>query len=90
MCKTIKQKVKFAASPGEVYRLLVDSKSHAAFSGKPARIDARPGGRFSSYDGAISGIVVDLESGRRVVQAWRERHWGKMKKYFGARLISGR
>jgi len=71
MCKTIKQKVKFKTSPKVVYELLVDSRKHSAFSGEKAVISRKIGGRFSAYSGYISGINVDLNSGKRIVQAWR-------------------
>jgi uncharacterized protein YndB with AHSA1/START domain len=73
MCKTIKQKVKFRASPLSVYNLIADGKSHQAFTGNLASNDNTIGGRFSSYGGSISGINVDLVPGKRIVQAWRER-----------------
>ena len=57
MCKTIKQRVKFKASPDTVYNLLADSRKHAAVTGKAANISRK----------------VDLVPGRRIVQAWRHR-----------------
>jgi uncharacterized protein YndB with AHSA1/START domain len=73
MCKTIQLKVRFNAPPERVYQLLTDARAQRAFSGSPASIDLRPGGRFSIQAGRITGIVVDLEPKKRVVQAWRER-----------------
>jgi uncharacterized protein YndB with AHSA1/START domain len=75
VCKTIKLKTRFQASPESVYRLLVDPREQRAFSGEPARAEPRPGAKFSAYGGRISGIVVDLLPGRRVVQAWRAREF---------------
>ncbi len=43
MCKTIKQKVTFKASPKIIYDLLVDSKSHSAFTGQKAHISKKVG-----------------------------------------------
>ena len=71
MCKTIKQKVKFKASPETVYTLLADSKQHSAFTGRKAEISPKDGGRFSIDAGRISGVNVDLAPGKRIVQAWR-------------------
>lgn len=71
MCKTIKQKVKFKASPKAVYDLLADSKKHSAFSAHEANISKKIGGRFSVFSGGIRGIIVDLVPGKRIVQAWR-------------------
>ncbi len=71
MCKTIKQTVKFKASPKEVYHLLADSKEHSAFTGDKATIGKKAGDRFSAYSGYVTGINVDLSPAKRIVQAWR-------------------
>jgi hypothetical protein len=57
MCKTISQKVRFKAEPGDVYRLLVTDAEQV---GRP----------FVMGEG--TGIVVDLAPAERVVRAWRE------------------
>jgi uncharacterized protein YndB with AHSA1/START domain len=75
MCKTIKQKVKFKAPPLAVYELLTDEKMHRAFTGKSAFIDQTVGGRFSTYSGSITGVIVNLLPGKRIVQAWQERNF---------------
>lgn len=40
-------------------------------TGSPAKVDGRVGGRFSAWDGYISGSTLELEPDRRIVQAWR-------------------
>jgi activator of HSP90 ATPase len=72
MCKTIKQKVKFSASPETIYEFLTDSKKLTAVTGKKASV-GKPGSPFSIYKGTVTGIMVDLLPGKRIVQAWRER-----------------
>jgi len=59
------------ASPKEVYDAWLTSKSHAAITGSPARVSARPGGRFTAWDGYIAGKNLKLVPGRRIVQTWR-------------------
>lgn len=73
MCKTIKQRVKFRLDPEQVYRLLADSKAHAALTGQKAEISRKVGGAFSTRGGRVSGINVDLVPGQRLVQAWRRK-----------------
>jgi uncharacterized protein YndB with AHSA1/START domain len=75
MCKTIKQKVKFKASPEAVYRVLTDAKRHALLTGESAKIARKVGGAFSTRAGRVRGILVDLVPGKRVVQAWRSREF---------------
>jgi uncharacterized protein YndB with AHSA1/START domain len=75
MCKTIKQRVKFKASPATVYDLLADSKRHSAVTGRTATISRKIGGTFSASGKDVSGIIVDLVPGQRIVQAWRHRRF---------------
>jgi uncharacterized protein YndB with AHSA1/START domain len=75
MCKTIKQRVKFKASPATVYDLLADSRKHSAVTGRKASISPRIGGAFSASGNDVSGVNVDLVPGRRIVQAWRHRRF---------------
>lgn len=73
MCKTIKQKVKFRASPDQVFRWLADSKQHTKLTGQKAKIPRKLGGAFSTRGGYVHGILVDLVPGERLVQAWRTK-----------------
>ena len=75
MCKTIKQRVTFKASPAAVYDLLADSRKHSAVTGRKATISRRIGGTFSASGNDVSGVNVDLVPGRRIVQAWRHRRF---------------
>ena len=68
--KTIKQKVVIPASPKEVYDAYVDPKKHSKFTGSKATGKAVVGGKFTAWDGYISGKFLELEDGKRVVQEW--------------------
>lgn len=59
------------ATPREIYDAWLDGRRHGAMTGAPARASARKGGRFSAWDGYITGRNLDLEPGRRIVQSWR-------------------
>lgn len=60
------------ASPKQIYDAWLDSVGHAALTGgSTAKVDPRPGGRFSAWDGYISGTTLELDPNRRIVQAWR-------------------
>src|SRR5262245_9938646 len=71
MCKTIKHKVRFKASPETIYGLLADSRKRTEVSRRKAVISDKVGGKFSTDAGQVSGVNVDLVPGRRLVQAWR-------------------
>jgi uncharacterized protein YndB with AHSA1/START domain len=75
MPKTIRQTATFKASPRAVYEALLDSRKHAAFTGRPARIERRPGGRFTAYGTYLRGVTVELVPNKRIVQLWRSRNW---------------
>jgi len=74
---TIKHGVTLNASPHEVYEALIDPAKHTAFSGAPAEINAKPGGKFSFYGGQLEGTTLELEKDRRIVQNWRSTNWPK-------------
>jgi activator of HSP90 ATPase len=73
--KTIKQKVRFQATPHEVYEALMDSERHSEFTGSKAEISREVGGRFSAYDGWIEGKNLVLEPDKKIVQTWRGEDW---------------
>lgn len=83
--RTIRQGVTIPAPPEEVYRLLMTSKGHEAFTGAPARISPRVGGTFTAWGGYIHGRNLTLVAGKRIVQAWMpaeetwpRAHWSKV------------
>jgi uncharacterized protein YndB with AHSA1/START domain len=61
----------FAASPAQVFAAWLDSKAHTAMTGAAATIDPHVGGAFMAADGYIRGRTLELDPGRRIVQAWR-------------------
>jgi len=69
-CRTIKQKVIIPASPKDVYEAYTDPKKHSAFTESKATGKPVVGGKFTSWDGYISGKYLELEDGKRVVQEW--------------------
>ena len=71
MLETIRCSTILPASPQVVYQAWLDSQGHSAFTGSPAEVDPTIGGRFTAWDGYISGITLELEPYRRIVQSWR-------------------
>ncbi len=72
---TIKQKTLIPAAPDEVYEALMDAKKHSAFTGSKATCDPKVGGKFTAWDGYISGRNLQLEKGKRIVQEWSTTDW---------------
>ncbi len=59
------------ASPERIYQAWLDSEEHTRFTGGKASVESGIGGRFTAWDGYIEGTTIELEPGRRIVQAWR-------------------
>jgi activator of HSP90 ATPase len=68
---TITQKVIIPkVSPKQVYEAYVDPKKHSEFTGSEATGKPVVGGKFTAWDGYISGKFLELEEGKRLVQEW--------------------
>ena len=57
-------------SPKQVYEAYVDPKKHSEFTDSKATGKPVIGGKFTAWDGYISGKFLELEVGKRVVQDW--------------------
>ena len=74
--KTIRQREFFpGVKPVELYDALINAKKHTAFTGAKATCVARVEGRFTAWDGYITGTNRELERGRRIVQEWKTTEW---------------
>lgn len=74
---TVTMAVEFPASPARLYRMYLDPKQHAAFTGSPVTIAARAGAKFEAFGGALSGTILQLVPNRLIVQSWRSTHFGR-------------
>jgi activator of HSP90 ATPase len=75
--RQIRHVVRLNAKPRAIYQALMNSKKHAAFTGAPAKIDAKVGGRFAAWGPHLRGVNVELIKNKRIVQAWRAKSWPK-------------
>ena len=71
MTRKIRMGTTIPAPPDEVYEAWVTGRKHAAMTGSAATSQARVGGRFTAWDGYISGKHLELAPGERIVQSWR-------------------
>lgn len=71
MTKTIEQSTYFAATAQELYDIYLDPGGHAAFTGGPVRISAKPGSKFEAFNGMLTGAMLFTVPGRQIVQRWR-------------------
>jgi len=73
--KSITQTETFSVRPIEVYEALIDAKKHSEFTGSRATSNPRVGGRFTAWDGYISGKHLKLAPGKKIVQEWQTSEW---------------
>lgn len=59
------------AKASEIYDAWLNSEGHTAMTGSAAQVDGKVGGKFTAWDGYISGTTLDLTPNQRIVQAWR-------------------
>jgi activator of HSP90 ATPase len=72
---TIKQTQFVPAPPGELYDAYLNPKIHSTFTGAETVCERFVGGKFSAWNGYITGKNVKLENGRRIVQEWQTTEW---------------
>jgi len=75
MAKTIQQSVVFPARASKLFALYADGKLHGAATGQKAAIGKAAGGRFSAFNGMITGKLLHIARNRIWVQTWRGKHW---------------
>jgi uncharacterized protein YndB with AHSA1/START domain len=73
--RILRQKQYIPAAPDNVFQALVNPKLHAAFTGAKATGAARVGGKFTAWDGFISGKHLKLQPGRYIRQEWSTSQW---------------
>ncbi len=59
------------STPEIVFDAWLDSVKHSEFTGGKAVIDPIEGGKFTAWDGYISGKILLIEENKRLIQRWR-------------------
>ena len=77
MTSIIRQQVRLPASPAQLYRMYLNSKTHTAMTGQKVRISRRVGEKFSAFNGMITGRNLLIIPNNMIVQAWRAKSWKK-------------
>lgn len=73
---TIHQVIYFKAKPAAVYDLIMDAEKHSAFTSGPVTMSREVNGVFEVFEGYCTGYNIELEKGRKIVQAWHFREDG--------------
>lgn len=77
MTPTIKQTVRFSCAPEVLFEMYMDSAKHSEATGMRARINRKPGGAFTAFEGALWGKNLLIIPNRLIVQAWRSTNFNK-------------
>lgn len=77
MKESLKVSTTLPASPEKVYTAWLSSKEHSAFTGGSAKISNKVGGKFTAWDGYISGKNLELKPYKKIVQAWHTTDFNK-------------
>jgi activator of HSP90 ATPase len=68
--KNLKRYYKLSASPEDVYNALTNKAMLEIWTGEDAEMELEPGGAFSLWEGSITGVNLELEANRKIVQQW--------------------
>lgn len=69
--KTINQSVLFRnVGPDDLYDAILNPKMHSIFTGAKATGTMKVGGKFTAFDGFISGTNTELVKNKKIVQQW--------------------
>lgn len=77
MLHSIRLAADLPAPPADVFRMYLDREAHAAITGGPVTVTPREETDFSAFDGAVSGRILHLVPGHRIVQTWRSNAFRK-------------
>lgn len=77
MLESLKVSTTLPVSPEKVYKAWLSSKEHSAFTGGEAKIANKVGGKFTAWDGYITGKTLELKPYKKIVQSWRTSEFAK-------------
>ena len=75
MGSVIRQSVVLAAKAEDLYATYLDPKKHAAVTGSAVIVSDKPGSKFSTFFGAITGTTLAVVPKTLIVQAWRSTNF---------------
>ena len=68
--KNLKKYYTLHADPKDVYNALTNQKMIEIWTGEDAIMNAEPNSEFSLWDGSITGINLEFETDKKLVQQW--------------------
>ncbi|HSM46304.1 MAG TPA: SRPBCC domain-containing protein [Draconibacterium sp.] len=68
--KNIKRYYILSADPKDVYNALTNKNMLEIWTGEKAEMETVPGSAFSLWEGSISGVNLEFEENKKIVQQW--------------------
>ncbi|MDR2910452.1 MAG: SRPBCC domain-containing protein [Bacteroidales bacterium] len=68
--KNIKRYYTLCAEPGDVYNALTNQQMLEIWTGENALMEPVPDTEFSLWNGAITGMNIEFEKNKKIVQQW--------------------
>jgi len=67
----------FPINSKKLFNAWLSSREHSAFTGGKAKIQNKVGSKFNAWDNYISGEILELEEGKRILHFWRSNDFPK-------------
>ncbi len=68
--KNIKRYYTLNASPQDIYNAITNKTMLEMWTGESAEMEPTPGTAFSLWGGSISGINLEFEENKKIIQQW--------------------
>ncbi|XP_014511146.1 activator of 90 kDa heat shock protein ATPase homolog [Vigna radiata var. radiata] len=73
--KTINLTERFNCRAKDLFEILMDENRWRGFTHSNAKISKEVGGEFCIFDGSVTGVNLELQEGKLIVQRWRFGSW---------------
>ncbi len=71
MKESLEMSARLNETAENLYRDWLDNDAHSKFTGSLAEVDPVIHGKFSAWEGYITGTILALEPFHKIVQSWR-------------------
>ena len=71
MRNVIRQSVVLPASDEKLFEMYMNPSIHQAITGAPVEIGDKKGSEFKAFDGALTGMILEVIKPRLIIKSWR-------------------
>ena len=71
MRNVIRQSIVLPASTEKLFEMYLSPAIHQAITGAPVEIGDKKGSIFKAFDGALTGIILEVIKPKLIIQSWR-------------------